>query len=83
MKFVLLIAVFMFMASGVHAESSSVVSSDATQTQADWFSPSCPNCAKLLTPGTASLGNSKGIFRPNAKKQNKKTELKKSVEVEK
>ena len=83
MKFILLIAAFMFMVLGAHAESASVASGDATQTQADWFSPACPNCAKLLTPGTASLGNSKGVFRPNAKKQIKKTELTKPVEVEK
>lgn len=38
-----------------------------SQTQADWFSPDCSSCAKYLTPGTASLGNTKGVYRPNKK----------------
>lgn len=41
-------------------------------TQADWFSPTCPGCAKLLTPGTANLGNSKNIFRRDDKSKKKK-----------
>lgn len=42
-----------------------------SETQAGWFSPSCPNCAKYLTPGSASLGNTKGVYHPDKKKKKK------------
>lgn len=38
-------------------------------TEAKWFSPDCKDCPKMLTPGTASLGNNKGVFRPGQTKK--------------
>ena len=50
--------------------------------EAGWFSPSCLTCAKMQTPGTANLGNSKGVFRPGGKKSKKKSEVVPPVQVD-
>lgn len=77
MKLALFILVFVTMGLSAHGEEQT-----STQTtQADWFSPSCPACAKLLTPGSANLGNTKGVFRPNGKKQKKKATTTEPVNV--
>lgn len=44
-----------------------------SNTEANWFSPACKDCPKMLTPGTASLGNKKGVFRPGSKTKKKTT----------
>lgn len=46
-------------------------SAEDVKTEAKWFSPDCPDCAKLLTPGKASLGNSVGVYRPGSKAKKK------------
>lgn len=70
MKFILLVLTFSLLAFSALAEEETPVTKETTQ--ADWFSPSCPNCPKLLIPGTANLGNSKGVFRPGDKSKLKK-----------
>ena len=65
--FVLTFALLNFEALAQQEESAS-----PETTQANWFSPACPDCAKLLTPGTANLGNSKGVYRPGDKAKLKK-----------
>jgi|GEM_PF-6246404 len=43
---------------------------ESSKTQADFFSPNCTDCPKMQTPGSANLGNNKGVFRPgNSKKK--------------
>ena len=78
MKLTLLILAFVSLGTSVQAEEPTA----AQTTQADWFSPSCPTCNnKLLIPGSANLGNSKGVFRPGTKKLKKKV-LTTPVDVE-
>lgn len=70
MKFFLFILTFSFLSFSAMAEEETLPPKETTQ--ADWFSPSCPTCPKLLIPGTANLGNSKGVFRPGDKAKLKK-----------
>lgn len=46
-----------------------VALAQSSNTEASWFSPQCKDCPKMLTPGTASLGNNKGVYRPGSKKR--------------
>ena len=62
MKLALLIIASVFIGSMACAE-------EPAQTEAGWFSPSCKDCPKLQTPGSANLGNSKGVYRPGGKKK--------------
>ncbi|MBY0553013.1 hypothetical protein K2P97_00695 [bacterium] len=49
-----------------------VALAQSTNTEANWFSPQCKDCPKMLTPGTASLGNNKGVYRPDRRGSKKK-----------
>ncbi len=69
MKFILLTLLTLFSFISFSYAESAATKEPASNTQADWFSPSCPSCAKLLTPGSANLGNSKGVFRQGTKKK--------------
>ncbi len=60
---------------------SFTVQAQDSETQAGWFSPNCPNCAKYLTPGSATLGNTKGVYRPDKKKKKKDTAPATPVEI--
>lgn len=68
MKMTLLILAFVFTGLSVFAEESAAPKTEET-TEAGWFSPSCESCPKLQTPGSANLGNTKGVFRPGGKKK--------------
>lgn len=71
MKFIFVILTFSFLNfSAIAQEEEAPPAKEATQ--ADWFSPGCPTCPKLLIPGSANLGNSKGVFRPGEKAKLKK-----------
>lgn len=70
MKISLLVLLFAFIGSSAFAEDDAAPAQSATQ--ADWFSPSCSSCAKMLTPGTANLGNAKSVYRPGLKSKKKK-----------
>lgn len=61
MKSILIILSVLFLSFAVLAEDPNMNRSDG----AGWFSPDCPSCAALQTPGGASLGNNKGVFRPD------------------
>ena len=75
--------VFLFLLMSISGRAAEVETASPSTTQADWFSPACPTCAKLLTPGTANLGNSKGVFRPGDKAKNKKKSVNTSRTVNK
>jgi hypothetical protein len=45
---------------------------DKIKTEAGWFSPDCPDCAKFLTPGQARIGNDRGVYRPGSIQQFRK-----------
>lgn len=66
MKVLLLVLSIVTFGFGAFAQTS--------ETEANWFSPACKDkCPKMLTPGTASLGNDKGVFRPGGKSKKKTT----------
>ena len=65
--------IFFFSLIGISAQAQEKEETPPpSTTQADWFSPACPTCAKLLTPGRASLGNNVGVFSPHDKTKVKK-----------
>ena len=70
MKFILALLTFSLLNFSAFAQEETPQAKEATQ--ADWFSPGCPTCPKLLIPGSANLGNSKGVFRPGDKAKLKK-----------
>lgn len=70
MKFIFVILTFSLLNFSAFADEETTPSKETTQ--ADWFSPGCPTCPKLLIPGSANLGNSKGVFRPGDKSKLKK-----------
>lgn len=39
------------------------------ETEANWFSPDCKECIKMLKPGEASLANNKGVLNSKSKKK--------------
>lgn len=69
MKQAVFFLVFTFLGFVVSAQEPE---SPVSTTQADWFSPGNPDSAKLLIPGSATLGNTKGVFRPGDKAKSKK-----------
>lgn len=73
MKFILFVLIFSLSNFSFAADEETPPPKEATQ--ADWFSPGCPTCPKLLIPGTANLGNSKGVFRPGDKAKAKKKKV--------
>lgn len=70
MKFFVFVLTFSLLTFSALAEEETPVSKEMTQ--ANWFSPGCPDCPKLQMPGTANLGNGKGVFRPGDKSKPKK-----------
>lgn len=69
MKMTLLTLTFVFAGISAFAEEQAAPAQQAQPTEAGWFSPSCKDCPKLQTPGSANLGNTKGVYRPGGKKK--------------
>jgi hypothetical protein len=67
----LILVVFSILVLGFSALAANDVKK-TKPTEASWFSPDCPDCARYLTPGQASIGNDRGVYRRGSNQQSRK-----------